>query len=193
MKLLMPRLLCFLFTVTLLNGCYTPRPASRAFIDPAEDWQIKELSGIQSGGEKVDVLVGVGLRIRVEPFNGIVKPEIFTIQTEFTTPPGIDYKFDPSLSFVTLPNGDTVSAKGFPCSNTKYDLTTFSSDLNIKGPMQLSDYQTKNLSDPNECFILFFDATPPSSKDKYSLHIKGVTKDGVNMTIPEIFFVEGVK
>ena len=72
-------------------------------------------------------------------------------------------------------------------------MATFKSDSNIKGSMQLSDYQSKILHDQNECFILFFDTAPPSSKDKYSLRIKGVTKDGANVTIPEIFFVEGGK
>jgi hypothetical protein len=137
----------------------------------------------------VDVLKGPQFDVRVEADNGTIKPEIFTIKVMFMTPERSSYFFEPSLSFVTLPNGQRLNAKGFPCSYTIYSLDNFRSGTPISGSIRLREPPHRGIR--YGCFILFFDAHPPSIEEEFSLRLTGLKTDTDMVEIPTISFFKG--
>jgi hypothetical protein len=181
----------FLSLLLSLAGCAVPAPRSIAQIEPTPNWKVIQTCGYESCSGIVDILKGPKVDIRVEAFNGTVNPKIFTIHVTFMTAEAVRYYFEPSSSFVTLSNGKKLSAKAFPCRHTIYSLDTFRSVSPITGSVRLSDQSYRGIR--YDCFILFFDAEPPSVQEEFFLKIAGLKQDEEMIQVPTISFVSGIR
>jgi hypothetical protein len=159
---------------------------SVASIKPSSDWHIKEGCGYGPGCYPlVDFLISKDLRIRVEPRNSY-EEGIFVIAVDFSTPEYNRYTYFPSVSNVNLSDGRVITSHDFTCSYTMYETNIFKSDNYLKASVKVDDFVYG-------CFLLYFNIYPPPVTDTFTLNIKGLRKDGVQVVIPQIHFSKGIR
>ncbi len=169
--------LCF-FIGCALQGSHKP-------VMPNDSpWRVIEVGCGEGAGsygiEKNNIQIGIISR------TGSPKERVFTIALSLSFDKSIaHYKFDPSKSFVELNNGQVYSTKGLGPVPPHYQYSAkeaYRSAEAIKTPKQLKNW--------NEYFALFFDIEPPNKNESFKLRIEGLSKNGNNVKIPEIMFVQ---
>jgi len=190
--LLAPRITSFGFLCTLLfvhlvaQSCgLSDRSFSQPTIAPNTEWAMMQKCGYESCGAKVDFLTGKDITIRIEADNDIphaIQDRIFLVHVEFLSKTPLTFEYDPSQTAVRLPNGLIATAKGLPCPGTILDRSYMLATAPITG------YQRVEKID---CFLLFFDVTPPRVDEIFTMNLLGLRRDGVRVEVPEIVFRPG--
>ncbi len=180
-----------LFFCNLLTSCYNwPEEVNVASIAASTDWRIEQRCGYEGCGPLVDFLISNDLQVRVEP-NNSNKEGICTIAVTFITPEKSKYTFTPSGSSLKLANGKSVISHDFTCSHAIYSTIAFKSDNYLKVPITLNGDVNKGWR--YDCFILYFDTTPPQIGELYTLNLDGLKKDGEQVAIPLLHFSKGLR
>lgn len=139
----------------------------------------------------VDFLVGKDVKVRIEAENGTVKKDIFTIKLQFITPEKSFYKYNPSISVVTLSNGVAAKSKDFNCSQIIYSHVGFEDGVNLIHPVQLNGFVHNGLR--YDCFILYFNVQPPSIDENYFLDINGLVGITGPVKFPRLQFIKSIR
>lgn len=178
--------LCF-----LLTSCYhRPEAVSVASIAPSTEWRLEPNCGYEGCYPLVDFLVSEDLKVRVEPRNS-KKEGICTVAVTFITPETAKYTFAPSDSRLNFQNGRSETSHDFTCSYTIYSKDSFNSENYLKKTIDLKGYVHKGWR--YDCFILYFDTTPPDIEDLFSLDVRGLEKNGMPVVLPRVQFSKGMR
>ncbi len=181
------RFLCsFLFLSFNAEGCLSiERSFSQATITPNPEWRMVQRCGYEGCAKKVDFLVGRELTIRIEAHNDMphaVQNRIFIIQVEFLSSSPQVFEYDPSQTTVQFHNGQIAKAKGLPCPGTIMDRSYILTSPPIIGLNRINKI---------DCFLLFFDAPPPSVNEVFTMSLANLQQSGIRIDVPEIVFRPG--
>lgn len=172
----------FLSSLLLIQGCSTGIIGSHLpSIEQNSSWRIIEVCGYEPC-RPVAALKGEGIIIKIESQAGTIEEKVFTVKLNFSSKVYGQYEFNPSLSIVKLSNNRVISAKGTKC-NLPHMIHHYKNALRnaeaIKSPQLLGDYN---------CYTLFFETDPPSQVEEFVLEIKGLTRQGDKVNVPNIYF-----
>ena len=172
----------------LIQGCAKDHVVSRPTIENNPNWEMVENCGYEGCTPMVDFLSAKDIRIRIESFNHLLRPNLFVLRvmfvgTDYDELKSDQYKFNTSDTSMTLMDGTILTPKVFTCSHTIWDKNYLQSTPSMKGRIRLSD---------NNCFLLYFDSPPPTVNEEFTMAINGLTKSGQHVDIPDITFKNGI-
>lgn len=168
-----------------------PQIKSVGYINTTPGWSVEDGCGYESCTETVGFLTWKDVSIRVEPLNNRPNGHYYDfaerlyVSVHFVSPVTMAAKFNPSLSYLILSNGEKVQSKGkisTSISDTRYDRTDFSKPVKFGFDILKDD---KSHFDP---FILIFDHLPPKPEETFSMKINGFYVDEVEIDIPTVHF-----
>ena len=162
-----------------LISCSGPQIQSVPTITPTPGWSIERVCGYEHCGLYVDHLKGHGFELRIEAYNYFPNVEYLRIGLTFITPMNEKFSFNPSLSFVELPDSRRFVSRGFAFHAVPYE-------RNVTGqiPLGTGDIHKGRSWDR---FTLEFNCNP-SVTDEFDLKIYGLQKNGSNVEIPMLHF-----
>jgi hypothetical protein len=150
---------------------------------PTPDWKIEQGCGYEHcGPPPVDFLVRRDLSIRVENHNDRTD-NTFAIGLAFLPKVNAEVRFNPSLVVAQLADGPRFRANGYPCSGKIW---------NPAYRRSVSPITSSVVVPKLNCFLLFFDASPPDVSDEFKMRIDGVILGGQPVNIPEVTFRKGI-
>jgi hypothetical protein len=196
---------CILFfMVAFLSACASPHVRySKPEIEENPFWEIHEECGYENCYPLVDFLVGEGIKIRLESFNGNLAGDVFEIYIVIITDKKDLYHINPSNIYIKLANNDVIYAKPIDCSRSDEEIKVLSSkDFNaldylrsakpIIGEVAVSNGDVSG-EKWHKCIELFFDIIPPPAEEEFYLMLDGLSKNGVKVKVPKIHFMPSTR
>ena len=175
-------LFIIVFSLAISFGCRELHEASRPTTAENPEWKLIEDCGYENCYPLVDYLVGKDIKIRIDPFNEPVV-DYFRIPLIFIPNNKNVFTFNPSMTTVTFKNGNKVNAKGF--FRITGGLNYLRSAPSLQGSIPL---------DKNEVSVnLFFDVPQPSMDEEFILTIKGLSRSGEPVNVPDLHFRKGMR
>ncbi len=188
----------------LLIGCVQKSVIySKPTIDKNNNWEIYDQCGYEGCYPKVDFLEGEGFEMRIEAFNGTDKRNLLSITIDIMTVRKDLFWIEPSKIFIVYKD-NVIYAKPIDCYVDPKNIDKYKSPLfnlkeyyrssdSIKGCYPINKDSYVKGFNGRTCIILFFDISPPSVEEEYDFFIKGLKKEGKEISVPKITFKPAVR